>query len=144
VFRLPASAYLIVLFLLFCTVPLAVAGDASQLSRPELGPRLVLLVIPVAATVFIARTRTRVDGTGIDVRALFGSRRLSWDEVRGLSVAERSVYAVLPDGSVRLPCVRLADLGAISRASRGRLPEIADATPKFAPSRRPRRSARRG
>jgi Bacterial PH domain len=141
-FRLQRSAYLGVLFLLFCTVPLAVAGSASQLSRPELSPRLLLLLLPVVATVFIARTATFVDGQGIRVRAAFGSRRLSWDEVRGLSIAERAVYAVCVDGSVRLPCVRVADLAAVAAASNGRLPEIAAPTPKFAPSRPTRRRRR--
>jgi hypothetical protein len=46
---------------------------------------------------------------------------------------------VLGDGAVRLPCVRVADLAAVSRASGGHLPEIADPVPKFAPQRRRRR-----
>jgi hypothetical protein len=69
---------------------------------------------------------------------LLGSRRLGWDELRGLSVSGRSVYAVCVDGAVRLPCVRVADLAAVARASDGRLPAIAEATPKYAPSRRRR------
>jgi hypothetical protein len=150
-FRLPRSAYLIVLFVLFCTVPLAFAGsgthdatsgatDSSGTSTDvEYGPRLLLLLIPIAVTVFIARTRTRVDGDGISVRALLGTRRLAWSELRGLSVSGRSVYAVAADGSVRLPCVGIADLAALSRASAGRLPEVAPPKPKYAPSRRPAR-----
>lgn len=149
-FRLPRSAYLIVLFVLFCTVPLAFAGGthdaASSASTSsgsstdvEYGPRLLLLLIPIAVTVFIARTRTRVDGDGISVRALLGTRLLPWSELRGLSVSGRSVYAVARDGSVRLPCVGVGDLAALSRASDGRLPEVAPPKPKYAPSRRPAR-----
>jgi len=56
----------------------------------------------------------------------------------GLSVHERTVYLVCRDGSLRLPCVRIADLAAVSRASGGRLPSVPEATPKFAPARRRR------
>ncbi len=65
--------------------------------------------------------------------------QFGWDEVRGLALDGPRVYLVLHDGAVRLPCVRVADLGALSRASGGRLPELADPTPKFAPQRRRRR-----
>lgn len=153
-FRLPRSAYLIVLFLLFCTAPIALAGgtNSAQIadgarfgfqSDTPLGPRLLFLLVPVAAAVFIARTRTRVDARGITVRALLGQRRLPWETVRGLSVSERSVYAVCDDGAVRLPCVRVADLHAVAAASAGRLPDIPPAPVKPAPSGRPRR-VRRG
>jgi hypothetical protein len=49
------------------------------------------------------------------------------------------VLLVLADGAVRLPCVRVADLGAVSRASGGHLPELRDPVPRFAPQRRRRR-----
>ncbi len=137
-FRLPALAYLIVLFLLFCTAPLAFAGDGSEEARAALGPRALLLLLPVFAAAFIARTRTVVDENGVSVRALFGTRHLPWTEMRGLSVTGRSVYAVSRDGSVRLPCVRISDLAAVTKASGGKLPEVAEPTPKFAPSRRRR------
>ncbi|MGI8760440.1 MAG: PH domain-containing protein [Jatrophihabitantaceae bacterium] len=138
-FRLPRSAYLLVLFLLFCVIPLALAADGSDGAKAIVGPRALLLIIPVAAAFFIARTATVVDDTGIRVRALLGSRLLRWDELRGLSVDARSVYAVCRDGSVRLPCVRVADLAAVAQASAGRLPPVAQAVPKSAPARRRRR-----
>jgi hypothetical protein len=154
-FRLPRSAYLIVLFLLFCSVPLALAGGGNSAQIPDdaqfgiqtdttVGPRLLFLLIPIAAAVFIARTRTQVGRDGIDVRALFGRRWLPWEQLRGLSISGRSVYAVCRDGSVRLPCVRVSDLNALATASAGRLPDIPPAPVKAAPSRRPRRVARRG
>ncbi|HZY74798.1 MAG TPA: PH domain-containing protein [Jatrophihabitantaceae bacterium] len=151
-FRLPRSAYLIVLFLVFCTVPLALAGNGVHHADPDsgstasdvvIGWRLLFLLIPVLAAFFIARTRTQVDADGIRVRALFGGRRLPWDQVRGLSINDRSVYAVCADGSVRLPCVRVSDLNAVSAASEGRLPDIPPAKAKYAPSRRPRGRAAR-
>jgi hypothetical protein len=154
-FRLPRSAYLIVLFLVFCTVPLAFGDNSvhgaadsaddggSGISGVEFGPRALLLLIPIAAAFYIARTSTTVSASGIKVRALLGSRMLPWDELRGLSVNKRSVYAVCVDGSVRLPCVRVANLAEVSKASAGRLPEVAAPKLKFAPSRRPPRGIRR-
>jgi hypothetical protein len=85
---------------------------------------LVAYVIPILAIGFIARTATIVDGDGITVRALFGSRRLRWDTVRGISVTGRNVYAVTDQGAVRLPCVRIRDLATVAAASGGRLPEL--------------------
>ena len=138
-FRLPKSAYLAVLFLIFCVLPLAFAKDGSYGAEPAYGPRMLFLLIPVVAVVFIARTATIVSADGIRVRAVFGSRRLPWAELRGLSIEGRSVYAVLPDGAVRLPCVRVADLAAVSKLSDGRMPQMPEPTPKYAPSRRSRR-----
>jgi hypothetical protein len=145
VFRLPRSAYLAVLFLVFCVAPLALSADGGD-SGAAVGWtwRLVFFAIPVLAAVFIARTATIVSSEGVTVRAAFGSRRLPWDDVRGLSVSERSVYAVVDDGAVRLPCVRTGDLATVSRASGGRLPELADPVRKYAPGRRRRRPVRRG
>jgi hypothetical protein len=142
IFRLPRSAYLAVLFLLFGVAPLALSVRGGDVGS-EIGWswRVVLFVIPVLAAVFIARTATIATATGLRVRAVFGTRRLPWDEVRGLSVNERSVYAVLDDGAVRLPCVRTNDLATISKVSHGRLPEIAEPRRKYAPSRRRRRSS---
>lgn len=146
-FRLPAPTYLIVLFLAFGAAPLAFTSVAF--SRDEhgtltggpatIGWQTLLLLAPVVAAVFIARTATFVNAEGIRVRALFGSRRLGWEGVRGLSIEGRNVYAVTAGGAVRLPCVHVNNLGDLSRASDGRLPEIADPKPKYAPSRRRRR-----
>jgi hypothetical protein len=139
VFRLPALAYLVVLFLIFGCAPFAFTRHGIEGENAVVGPQTLVLLIPIVATVFIARWATIVDASGIGVRAAFGKRQLAWDEIRGLSVTGTVVYAVLSDGSVRLPCVRVGDLAEVSRASDGRLPEIADPTPKFAPSRRRRR-----
>jgi hypothetical protein len=138
VFRLPALTYLVVLLLLFGTIPLAFTRTGNS-EEAVVGWQTLFLLIPVLAAVFIARAATIVDGSGVTLRAAFGRRRLAWDDIRGLSMTGNSVYAVLSDGSVRLPCVNVGDLGALSRASEGRLPEIADPTPKFAPQRRRRR-----
>ena len=144
VLRLPRTAYLAVVLLVLGTVPLAFGGnDYRNLDEVangsgagfEISWRIVFLLIPIAVAVAIARTATIIDTDGIRVRALLGSRQMRWNQIRGLSVNGRSVYAVLADGAVRLPCTRLAHLGAITRTSQGRLPELPDPVPKPAPSR---------
>ena len=126
-FRLPRSAYVVVLFVVLGVTPLV--------RHPVLA---VVYLVPVLVVVFIARAATVVDETAITVRAVFGSRRLPWSEVRGLSVTGRSVYAVTRDGAVRLPCVRMHDLSAIAAASGGHLPTLPEPVPKYAPSKRRR------
>lgn len=138
-FRLPALTYLVVLFLAFGSAPIAFTVHGIEGETAVIGPQTLILILPVLAAVFIARWATIVDTGGITIRAAFGKRVVPWTELRGLSVTGTSVYAVLADGSVRLPCVRVANLGELSRASAGRLPEIADPRPKFAPQPRRRR-----
>jgi hypothetical protein len=131
---------LIVLFLVLGTVPLAFTdANGESSTQGVLGWQTVLLIIPLLAAVFIGRTATFADASGIRIRAVFGSRRLSWDEIDGLSLDRRNVYAVTAHGAFRLPCVHVNDLAALSRASGGRLPDIADPTPKYVPHRRRRR-----
>jgi Bacterial PH domain len=126
-FRVPRSAYVVVLFL--------VLGVTALVQYPALA---VLYLLPILAGVFIARVATVVDERGITVRALFGSKQLPWSELRGLSVTGRSVYAVTRDGAVRLPCVRISDLSAVAAASGGHLPALPEPVSKYAPSRRRR------
>jgi hypothetical protein len=149
VIRLPRTAYLAVVFLLFGALVVAFGDNHPHGLRDNekgvafagftLGWQALVLVVPVLAAVFIARTATIVGEDGLRVRALLGSRDLPWDSVRGLSVVGRGIYAVQSDGSVRLPCVRIAHLGPISRLSGGRLPEVPDVMPTPAPARPPRR-----
>jgi hypothetical protein len=139
VFRLSRSAYLVALFLLFGAAPLAFARSGDEGSEAVLGPRVALLLLPILAAVFIARTATIVSADGIQIRALFGRRWLPWSEVRGLSLDGNRVYAVVAGGAVRLPCVRIADLHAVAELSAGRLPPVAKPVPKYAPARRRRR-----
>ena len=134
-------AYLAVLVLLFCVAPLAFTADGSQGAPVAVGAQTALLVIPLLAGLVVARTATIVDTAGVTVRLPFGRRAVAWAEVRGLSLGERSVYAVTDAGALRLPCVRTADLAAVSRASGGHLPELSEPTPKHPPQRR--RRARR-
>jgi hypothetical protein len=138
VFRLPRSAYLAVLFLVFCAAPLAFSESGAKDGEAAITWRVVFLLVPLIAIVFIARTATFVSADGIRVRAAFGSRTMPWSSVDGLSVTGRAVYAVQHDGSVRLPCVRTSDLAALARASGGALPQVREPVRKYAPSRRRR------
>jgi hypothetical protein len=139
VFRLPALTYLAVLFLAFGAAPIAFTVHGIEGESAVVGPQTLVLLVPILAAVCVARWATIVDADGVTVRAAFGKRVLRWPDIRGLSVTGASVYVVLDDGSVRLPCVRVANLAELSRASGGRLPKIADPTPRFAPQRHLRR-----
>lgn len=128
VFRLQRSAYLAVLFVTI--------GVTALVQQPWLA---FVYLLPFGVAWFIARTATLVDGDGITVRAMFGHTRLPWSRIRGLYLdGHNRVYAETAEGGVRLPCVRMSDLWAISAASGGRLPKIDKPTPKYAPSRRRR------
>lgn len=141
VFRLPRTAYLVVLFLAVGAWPIALYGGQSSgySDAAKVTPFAIVFLIPIVAAAFVARTATVVDTSGITVRAVFGRRAFAWDVIRGLSVEGNNVYAVLADGRVRLPCVRIAHLSAVAAASGGRLPELPAPRPKFAPARRRRR-----
>jgi hypothetical protein len=138
IIRVPRSSYLVVGFLAVGIAPLALYGGTDHPQQATISPLSLLYIIPVLVAFYIARTLTMVNADGIIVRALFGQRALPWSDIRGLSISGRSIYAVLADGAVRLPCVRTSDLAAVSAASGGRLPELAQATPKYAPGRRSR------
>ncbi|MCW2494987.1 PH domain-containing protein [Jatrophihabitans sp.] len=148
VFRLPRSAYIAIPLLLFGTAPLAFGDDnsrsiedttnSSNFSSIHLGPRALLVLIPIVALIFIARTATFVTPEGIRVRAVLGSRMLPWSGIRGLTVNGRAVYAVVANGAVRLPCVRVASLADVARSSAGHVPQLRDPIRRFAPSRRRR------
>jgi hypothetical protein len=146
VIRLPRTAYLAVVFLVMAAFAVAFGDnhphgvdDGGAFTGLSVGPRIAVLAVPLVVCVYIARTATIVTESGLRVRALLGSRTLPWADIRGLSVSGRAVYAVLDDGAVRLPCVRIAHLGPLSRLSAGRLPELPDVVPKPAPSRPLRR-----
>lgn len=112
-------------------------GVTALVQRPIFA---LLYLLPIGAIVFIRRTATVVDPSeGITVRALIGQTRVAWDDIRGLSLTGRNLYLVTSDGALRLPCVRIVDLAAVSAASGGHLPELPEATPKYAPSGRRRR-----
>lgn len=111
----PASAYLIVAFVAVC-VTAAVHSPWA----------LLVYLIPLAGAIYVARTATVVDQTGLQARGMFGSATVGWDELRGLRLAESgAVFAVSTDGTqLRLPCVRSTKLGPLIKAADGRIPEL--------------------
>ena len=112
----PNSAYLIVAFALLCVT--------AVVRSPLLA---LIYLIPIAGALYIARTATIVDGDGITVRAIFGSYTVTWPELAGLRLNDKSaVYAVAHDGTqTRLPCVRATKLAPLISASAGRIPDPA-------------------
>ena len=135
-FRVSKIAYGVVLFLAIGVTPVALYGGPGESSAARVSALTLLYLIPVLAALYIARTSTRVDAAGFRVSAIFGSRQIDWADVRGLSVTKRNVYAVLGDGTVRLPCVHQKDLSVIAALSGGRIPLLPSPKVKAAPGRR--------
>lgn len=117
VIRITQMAYLGVLVLLFC-VFFAFVGWPIALWW--------LLLIPVAAAVWIARTRTTVSEDGLELRTVFGSRHLDWAQVAGVGIPKRGyVRARLTDDTeVKLPAVSYDRLRDLIRAANGRIPDL--------------------
>ena len=137
-FRVPRTAYVVILFLVAGMSPVALYGGSENALSARISPLTLLYLVPILAIAFIARTGTVVDARGITVLAIFGRRTLPWPELRGVAISGRNIYAVTDAGSVRLPCVRQTDLAAVAAASGGRLPELPAAPVKHAPSGRRR------
>ncbi|WP_245721010.1 PH domain-containing protein [Nocardia pseudovaccinii] len=117
VIRITQMAHLGVLVLLFC-VFFAFVGWPIGLWW--------LLLLPVAAAVWIERTRTTVSEEGLDLRTVFGSRHLDWAQVAGVGIPKRGfVRAHLTDDTeVKLPAVSYDRLRDLIRASNGRIPDL--------------------
>ncbi|WP_245996966.1 PH domain-containing protein [Nocardia pseudobrasiliensis] len=86
----------------------------------------VLFVIPIAIAVWVERTRTTVSAAGLDLRTVFGSRHVDWDQIKGLRIPKRGfVRAHLADDSeVALPAVAYDRLRLLIEASNGRIPDL--------------------
>jgi hypothetical protein len=141
-FRLPRTAYIVVVFLAFGVWPFALSGggDSPGTAGPaRLSLLCLLFLLPVVVALFIRRTATIVDAQGITAQAVFGSAAMPWDDIRGISVRKSVVYAVLSDGSVRLPCVQISHLTALTKAAGDRLPELREPPVKVPPARQRRR-----
>ena len=115
----PGSAYLIVAFVALCLT--AVVRSPVQ---------ALVYLVPVAGAVYVARTATVVDSTGLHARAVFGSQTVRWEQLRGLRLdPSGSVYAVDGDGTqLRLPCVRSTRLQPLITAAAGRIPDPASSS----------------
>lgn len=113
--RPPLTGLIAVWGLAVCVTPVAFGVPGLQ----------VLYLGPLAAAVWLLRTRTVAGPETIMTRRVLGARNVAWSDLEGLRVDGRSrVWAVLRGGEeVRLPAVRARDLPALSSASRGRLPD---------------------
>ncbi|MGH3912073.1 MAG: PH domain-containing protein [Pseudonocardiaceae bacterium] len=113
--RPPLTGLIAVWGLAVCVTPVAFGIPGLQ----------VLYLAPLAAAVWLLRTRTVAGPERILTRRVLGARSIAWSEVAGLRVDERSrVWAVLHGGEeIRLPAVRVRDISALSSVSRGRLPD---------------------
>ncbi|RDI69349.1 PH (Pleckstrin Homology) domain-containing protein [Nocardia pseudobrasiliensis] len=117
VIRISRLGHLGVFVLLFC-VMFAFFGWPQVL--------WVLFVIPIAIAVWVERTRTTVSAAGLDLRTVFGSRHVDWDQIKGLRIPKRGfVRAHLADDSeVALPAVAYDRLRLLIEASNGRIPDL--------------------
>ena len=113
VFRIPPLAILGAVLLAVCATPAAFGAPFFWL----------VYLVPVAVVVWVLRVRTVVDGNGLTVRRLVGSRRVPWSEIRSLHLRDKGgVRAVLTDGAeLPLPSVRVRDLPQLAAASGGHL-----------------------
>ncbi|GAA4248074.1 PH domain-containing protein [Dactylosporangium darangshiense] len=84
---------------------------------------LLVLLVPLAITIWAWRAGTDVDQRGFTVRALLGSRTVPWNAVDGLVSDDRTVLARLANGAmVPLDAVRPSDLPRVVQASGQELP----------------------
>lgn len=113
VFRVPASAYVVIAFFALCVSFVAVASPFAVL----------VYLLPLAAAVWVARTRTEVDAERLVIRTVLFRTVLPWSKVASLRVAERGwIRAVRTDGGeIALPTVRTRHLPALALISGGRL-----------------------
>jgi PH (Pleckstrin Homology) domain-containing protein len=114
-FRLPPTALLGVLGLIVCMTPVAFGAPGLQL----------LYSVPLGLAVWLVRTRTVVDPEALVAYRVQGSQRITWPDLAGLRIDDRSrVWAVLHGGNeVALPAVRARDLPALATISGGWLPD---------------------
>jgi hypothetical protein len=76
-----------------------------------------VLLIPIVLIVWALRAGTDVDPQGVRVRALLGSRHLTWPQIGGFVPQRGKVLAMLANGrAVPLPAVTPADLPRLLRA----------------------------
>jgi hypothetical protein len=112
--RMNRTALLPVGLLAICAVPLAFAAAPWT---------LVLLLIPLAVTVWVLRVGVDIADDGLTVRSLAGERRVPWTELVGIRVAPRGdLWLVTTGGTeVRMPVMRARDLPRLAALSGGRI-----------------------
>jgi hypothetical protein len=108
------TALIPVVLLFLCVIPLATARLWT----------LAFLVIPLAAALYALRVGVDVRDEGLVVRSVLSARTVRWDELAGIRIGRRrELWLVTTGGSeVRLPVLRVGDLGRLSDLSGGRIP----------------------
>ncbi|MGY1619892.1 PH domain-containing protein [Geodermatophilus sp. SYSU D00691] len=115
-FRLGRTAYLPVVVLLICVLPLAAAASPWG---------WLALLLPLAAAAYVLRAGVDIGDEGITARSAVASRTVPWSELSAVRLGERgSLWLVTTGGTeVRLPVVRIRDLPKIAELSGGRIPQ---------------------
>lgn len=110
--RMSRTAILPVVALLVCTVPLAFASTWT----------LLVLLLPLAAAVWVLRVGVDLDDDAVTVRSVIGHRRVPWTRVAGIRVDRRAKLWLVTTGAteIRLPVLRARDLPRLSEMSGGR------------------------
>jgi Bacterial PH domain len=113
--RLGRTAFLPVVVLLVCVLPVAATGSWG----------LLVLLIPLAVAAYVLRAGVDIDDRGITARSAVASRTVPWEELAGIRIGERSSLWLVTTGGteVALPVVRARDLPQLSELSGGRLPD---------------------
>jgi Bacterial PH domain len=114
-FRRPLTTLIGVFGLTVCITPVAFGIPGLQ----------ILYVLPLTLAIWLVRCRTVVDKQTVVAHRVWGSRRISWSDLAGLRVDDRSrVWAVIRGGhEVGLPAVRARHLPLLAAMSGGRLPD---------------------
>ena len=111
--RMSRTALLPVAVLAICAVPLASAGPWW----------LLVLLLPIAVAAWVLRVGLDIGDDGLTVRSLVGSRRVVWEELAGIRVADRGALWLVTTGGteVRVPVMRARDLPRLAALSGGRI-----------------------
>jgi len=114
-FRRPLTALIGVFGLTVCMTPVAFGVPGLQ----------ILYMLPLTLAIWLLRNRTVVNPETMVAYGMWGSRRITWSDLAGLRVDDRSrVWAVIRGGDeVGLPAVRARHLPLLAAMSGGRLPD---------------------
>ena len=83
---------------------------------------VVAIAVPLAFAVWSLRSGVDVDGEGLRVKALLGSRYIAWSDLAGLDPHNGKVYAALTSGTrIELPSVRPVDVPQLIAAGGNQL-----------------------
>lgn len=119
VIRISPMAHLAVVLFALALLSIVFAGP---------GWFALLLLIPVALSVAIARYRTVADRDTVTARTLFGTQTMRWEDIDGLRFGRKAwALARRSDGTeTSLPAVTFASLPVLTAASGGRVPNPYD------------------